>query len=81
MSLDQEDDLAIVELRIRKDIKLGDDVIASVKTSGLIGDKYVKLTPGGSEEYLEDGDLITETESPLDIQELVAKYAFGGTEK
>jgi phospholipid/cholesterol/gamma-HCH transport system substrate-binding protein len=52
-------------------------VIASVKTAGLIGDKYIKLTPGGSDEILEPEDTITETESALDIEELISKYAFG----
>jgi len=59
-------------------VKLGDDVIASIKTSGLIGDKYIKLTPGGSEDYLEEGSEITDTESAVDIEELISKYVFGG---
>ena len=80
-SLDQENQLALVEMRIQKKIKLGDDVIASVKTSGLIGDKYIELTPGGSDDYLNDGDFITETESSVDIEELIGKYVFGGAEK
>jgi phospholipid/cholesterol/gamma-HCH transport system substrate-binding protein len=56
---------------------LTDDVIASVKTSGLIGDKYIKLSPGGSDTVLKAGDTIIETESALDIEELISKYAFG----
>ena len=55
-----------------------DDVIASVKTSGLIGDKYIKLSPGGSPEQLGEGDEITETESAIDIESLISKYVFGG---
>ena len=78
--LDQEDQVAVVTMKIRNDIKLGDDVIASVKTSGLIGDKYIKLTLGGSEDYLEDGDTITETESSIDLEELISKYVFGGVD-
>jgi phospholipid/cholesterol/gamma-HCH transport system substrate-binding protein len=68
---------AMVKLRIRKDVPLDEDVIASVKTSGLIGDKYIKLSPGGSETLLKSGDIITETDSALDIEELVSKYVFG----
>lgn len=68
---------AIVSMRIKKGVPLGDDVIASVKTSGLIGDKYIMLSPGGSPDTLEDGDEITETEPSLDIESLISKYAFG----
>ncbi len=78
MELDVDNQVAVVELRIRNEIKLGDDVIASVKTSGLIGDKYIKLSLGGSEDYLEDTDYITETESTIDLEELISKYVFGG---
>ncbi|BBO70294.1 outer membrane lipid asymmetry maintenance protein MlaD [Desulfosarcina alkanivorans] len=75
--LDNELQVAIVRLKVRKGVMLTDDVIASVKTSGLIGDKYIKLTPGGSDRILKSGDLIIETESALDIEELVSKYVFG----
>ena len=75
--LDPKDYVAMVRLKIRKNIVLTDDVIASVKTSGLIGDKYIMLTPGGSDEILEPGDTITDTEPALDIEELISKYAFG----
>lgn len=76
--LDREHPLAVVGLRIGEGVKLTDDVIASIKTSGLIGDKYVKLAPGGSSTLLADGDEITETESSIDIESLISKYVFGG---
>ncbi len=79
--LDQENLSAIVKLRIRKDIKVYDDAIASIKTAGLIGDKYVGLDPGGADEMLKPGQTITETESPADIGDLISKYAFGDVEK
>ena len=78
ISFDQELQMAVVSLKIKKDIILTDDVIASVKTAGLIGDKYVNLTPGGSDEVLRPGDIITETESTVDLEELISKYVFGG---
>ena len=56
---------------------LTEDVIASIKTAGLIGDKYIKLSPGGSDVILEPGDTIIETESVLDVEEIISKYAFG----
>ena len=79
--LDNERQVAVVSLKIKKEVMLTDDVIASVKTSGLIGDKFIKLTPGGSDRLLKSGDLIIETESALDIEELVSKYVFGDAEK
>jgi len=75
---DQDRQMAMVRLKIQKGIALTDDVIASVKTSGLIGDRYIKLTPGGSELVLKPGDQITETESAIDFEELISKYVFGG---
>lgn len=82
LSMDQEEQVAVVEFRIKKGIKIYDDAIASIKTEGLIGDRYVSIDPGGgSDELLEPGGIITETESPTDIQELISKYAFGDVEK
>ncbi|MCP4693884.1 MAG: outer membrane lipid asymmetry maintenance protein MlaD [Desulfobacterales bacterium] len=78
ISLDKVRQIAIVRLKIHKDVALSEDVIASIKTSGLIGDKFIKLSPGGSEEELKQGDMITETESSLDIEDLISKYVFGG---
>ena len=75
--LSQELQIALVEMDIEKKFVLTDDVIASVKTSGLIGDKYIQLIPGGSDDILKNGDLITETESSIDIEELISKYVFG----
>ena len=77
-TMDQENQVAIVEMKIRGDIKVYDDAIASIKTSGLIGDRYVKIDAGGSEEVLEPGGTIADTESPIDIEELISKYVFGG---
>jgi len=77
MTIDQDNQMAVVELRIKKDIRIYDDAIASVRTAGLIGDKYIMISPGGGGELLKPGGVIRETEPPLDITELVGKYAFG----
>ncbi len=77
ISLDKETKTALVEMKILKDVILSDDVIASVTTAGLIGDKYINLSPGGSETILKPGDLITETESAVNLEELISKYVFG----
>ena len=72
---------ALVELRIRNDIRIHDDAIASIKTEGLIGDMYISIDPGGAGELLKPGGTITETQPPLDVAELVSKYAFGDVKK
>jgi len=76
ISLDQENLVAVVTMEVKKDVRLTEDVIASIKTAGLIGDKYIMLTPGGSDVLLKPGDTIFETESALDLEELISKYAF-----
>lgn len=75
--MDQGGQMVVVELRIRKDIKVHDDAIAAIKTAGLIGDKYVSIDPGGADEVLKPGDTIIDTQSPIDIGEVIGKYAFG----
>jgi len=76
-TMDQENQLVVVEFKIDKDIEVYDDAIASVKTEGLIGDKYVELDPGGGGDLLADGETITDTNSPTSIMDMISKYAFG----
>ena len=78
IALDPERQVARVRLKIQSSVVLTDDTIASVKTAGMIGDKYIKLSPGGSDLILKSGDTIIETESALDLEELISKYVFGG---
>lgn len=75
--LDQEQQMAVVTMTISKDILLYDDAMASIRTEGLIGDKFISIYPGGGGDLLKDGDFIIDTESPTDIMDLVSKYAFG----
>lgn len=77
ITLDKETFQAVVRLKIRTDIPISEDAIASVKTSGLIGDKFIMISPGGSSVKLKDGGKIVETESSIDIEAMMAKYAFG----
>ncbi|MBI5482913.1 MAG: outer membrane lipid asymmetry maintenance protein MlaD [Deltaproteobacteria bacterium] len=70
-------DRALAYLKIRTGVKITDDVIASVRTSGIIGDKFIKLKPGGSDRMLQNNDKIRETESAIDIEELVSKFIHG----
>lgn len=78
ISLDAKSgDRALAILKIKSGVKITDDVIASVRTSGIIGDKFIKLRPGGSEIMLKNNSTIRETESAIDIEELVAKFIHG----
>jgi len=81
ISMDQEDLKAVVEMRIKKDIKIYDDAIASIKTEGLIGDKYLSIDPGGGGDLLGPNGVITDTQAALDIESLISKYAFGDVKK
>jgi phospholipid/cholesterol/gamma-HCH transport system substrate-binding protein len=58
-------------------IEIQEDAIASVKTRGLIGEKYVEITPGGSEEIIKPGGRIQETQPAVDMEELISKFVFG----
>jgi phospholipid/cholesterol/gamma-HCH transport system substrate-binding protein len=75
--LDPERMVAVVQMKIQNAIELTDDSIASVKTAGLIGDKYIRISPGGSPIVLGPGDQIIETESAVDLEDLISKYVFG----
>ena len=68
---------ALVTLRISGGVKLQEDAIASIKTKGLIGEKYVRISPGGSEKIIPPGGRIREVEAPVDFEELLSKYIFG----
>jgi phospholipid/cholesterol/gamma-HCH transport system substrate-binding protein len=68
---------ARVKLRVNKGVKLQDDSIASIKTKGLIGEKYVRISPGGSDKIIQPGGKIREVEAPVDFEELLSKYIFG----
>jgi phospholipid/cholesterol/gamma-HCH transport system substrate-binding protein len=81
LTMDQKSQKAVVEIRIRNDIKIYDDAIASIKTEGLIGDMHLRIDPGGAGTVLGPGGTITETQPPLDIADLVSKYAFGDVKK
>jgi phospholipid/cholesterol/gamma-HCH transport system substrate-binding protein len=68
---------ARVRMTIRPDVKLQDDSIASIKTKGLIGERYIRINPGGSERMIPPDGRIKEVEPPVDFEELLSKYIFG----
>jgi phospholipid/cholesterol/gamma-HCH transport system substrate-binding protein len=81
IAVDYDSYESIVEMKLDEQIKLQDDSIASIRTSGIIGDKFVKIAPGGSETFLEPGGEIVETESSISLEELISKYIFESNDK
>ena len=79
--LDPADFSAIATLRIQSALRLPTDSMAAIKTSGLIGDKFVSLSPGADEACLQPGTRITMTESSVDLESLIGKMAFGSVDK
>ena len=72
-----QDYQAHVVMVIQPGVKLQDDSIASIKTKGLIGEKYIRISPGGSEKLIPPNGRIREVEAPVDFEELLSKYIFG----
>ncbi len=79
--VDPKDFSAIATLRVMSGLNLPTDTMASIKTTGLIGDKYVLLAPGADETNLAPGARITDTESSVDLESLIGKMAFGSVDK
>jgi phospholipid/cholesterol/gamma-HCH transport system substrate-binding protein len=71
------DDRARLKLRLEDNVKIQEDAIASVRARGLIGDKFVLISPGGSDKLIPAGGRIRETESPPDIPDLIGKLVGG----
>ena len=71
------EDRAAVILAVDNKVKLYTDTIASIKTRGIIGEKFLALSPGGGGDPLKPGDTIRDTESGLDLEELVSQYVHG----
>ena len=71
------EDSAKVKLAVNNTVKLYTDTIASIKTRGIIGEKFLALSPGGGGDLLKPGDTIRDTESGLDLEELVSQYVHG----
>lgn len=76
-SITLKEDRALVKLAVQNGTRLYSDTIASIKTRGIIGDKFLSLSPGGGGDPLKAGDLIRDTESGLDLEELVSQYVHG----
>jgi phospholipid/cholesterol/gamma-HCH transport system substrate-binding protein len=76
INLNQEYYEAMVNLDIDKGVEIPEDSIAAIRTSGIIGDKFVSISPGGATEYVKPEGEIAETQSAINLEELVSKYIF-----
>ena len=81
INLDPKSFAANVIFSIDKGIDLDDDTIVSIKTSGLIGDQFLSLSPGGSGLAVEPNGVLYDTEPALDLESLIKKFAFGDLRK
>lgn len=68
---------ARVVLRLNSGVQIQEDAIASIKTKGLIGEKFIRISPGASDQLIKPGGRIREVEAPVDLEELISKYVFG----
>ena len=71
------EDRAKVILAVNSTVKLYTDTIASIKSRGIIGEKFLSLSPGGGGDPLKPGDTIRDTESGLDLEQLVGQFVHG----
>jgi len=76
ISFETGDYLAVVIMEIDDNVVVAEDATASIRTSGIIGDKFIKISPGGSPEQLQPGGEILETEPSISLEELISKYIF-----
>ena len=72
-----DDYQALVVMNLPLDVKVQEDAIASIKTKGLIGEKYIGITPGGSEKTIEPGGRIRDTQPAVDLEQMISSFVFG----
>ena len=82
-SLDPKTFLAVVRMTVARTIALPTDTVASISSSGLLGDDFVALEPGNEDEAIKPGGTISHTQAPMDLQSLIGQYIFsqGGAKK
>ena len=78
LGLDPESYEAVVSMQIRKNTKVPKDSSAAIVSSGLLGEKYIQLTPGSDDKMLADGGKIQFTQSAVNLEELIGKFMFSG---
>jgi phospholipid/cholesterol/gamma-HCH transport system substrate-binding protein len=68
---------AVVTMRVRKNVELSKDAIVSIRTRGLIGEKYLRVSQGADERTIPAGGRIREVEPPLDFEEMISQLIQG----
>jgi len=81
ITLDQTLYQAVITMQIQNAVGIPVDSTAAIKTTGLIGDKYVSIIPGGDDVLLKDKEILMDTQAALDIEEMISKYVFGSVNK
>jgi len=81
ITLKPDDMSALVTFGVESQLKLDDDTVAAIHSAGLLGEKFIALKPGSSGTELKPGAVIVDTESTVDLEDLIAKFAFGSADK
>ena len=74
----KDNEEALMILNINKDVNITSDASVSIRTKGLIGEKFVRVNQGAEEDFLEHGDEFDDTESPINLEDMIGKYIFSG---
>ena len=80
IALDSKNFEARVRMQINLDIPIQEDAIASVRTKGLIGDRYIIISPGGSERILQANESLTQTEPAINFEEMISQFIHGSVQ-
>lgn len=78
LSLDPKTYEAVATMQISNDTKLPKDSSAAIASSGLMGEKFIQITPGGEDAMLADGGKISFTQSSVNLEEMIGKFMFSG---
>jgi len=76
-TLDPKTYLAVVRMSIQPSIKLPTDSVATIASSGLLGDKYLSIVPGADDETIKPGGVIEHTQPPISLESLIGQFIYG----
>jgi len=79
--LDEKDFRAVLKINLNNSLKLPSDSSVKISSEGLLGSKYLSISPGGDEENLKDGEEIQFTQSSVSFEDLLGKFIFGDKNK
>ncbi len=77
----KDNEEAEMVFNIKDGVLIASDATVSIRTKGLIGEKFVRVNQGSEEDYLAEGDEFEDTESAINIEDLISKYIFSGDAK